>query len=118
MSRGRILSAATGAIILAGCHSLGGPAPALLTSNDAATMARLEAALADAMGQAHVVLGPGDPTQSPNVSVLPQPPGPLEDRSLVLPTRFRLEIEWGRCFVVREDGGVRKRIEGVGCRPA
>jgi hypothetical protein len=81
-------------------------------------MARLEAALADAMGQAHVVLGPGDPTQSPNVSVLPQPPGPLEDRSLVLPTRFRLEIEWGRCFVVREDGGVRKRIEGVGCRPA
>jgi hypothetical protein len=118
MSRALILSAATGAIILAGCHSLGGPAPALLTSNDAAAMARLEAALAEAMGQAKVVLGPGDPTQSPNISVLPQPPGPLEDRSLVLPTRFRLEIEWGQCFVVREDGGVRKRIEGLGCRPA
>ncbi len=118
MSRRLVISVATCAVALAGCQSLGGPAPAVLTSNDPDAIARLKAALAEAMGQAQVELGPGDPTRSPTVSVLPRPPGPLEDRSLALPTIFRLEIEGGECFVVREDGQVRKRIEGAGCKPA
>lgn len=118
MSRAPILHTIVSAVVLGGCQSLAGPAPAVLASNDPAAIERLKAALADAMGQAKVELGPGDPTQSSTVSVLPRPPGPLEDRSLALPTLFRLEIDGGQCFVVRADGGVRKRIEGVGCRPA
>jgi hypothetical protein len=81
-------------------------------------MARLKAALATAMGQAQVELGPGDPTHSSTLSVLPRPPGPPEDRSLALPTIFRLEMDGAACFVVREDSGARTALEGVTCRPA
>lgn len=116
---GRILVfAAIGAAMLTGCQLLGAPVPAVLTSADAETMAKVKAALAAAMGQAHVELGPGDPTRSSTLSVLPRPPGPPEDRSLAMPTIFRLEMEAGACFVVREDRGVRARIDGVTCRPA
>ena len=118
MSTRMLAIAAIGAAALTGCQSLGAPVPAVLTSADADAMARLKAALAAAMGQAHVELGPGDPTKSPTLSVLPRPPGPPEDRSLALPTIFRLEIEGGGCYLVREDGGARTRIEGVACRPA
>jgi hypothetical protein len=106
----------SGVLALAACKSMAGPVPAVLASNDPATMERLKAALAEATGQARVELGPGDPTQTSTLSVLPRPPGPLEDRSLVTPTIFRLEIEGGDCFVVREDGGARARLEGVDCR--
>ena len=81
-------------------------------------MERVKAALAKAMGRAHVELGPGDPTRSPEISVLPRPPGPQEDRSLAKPTIFRLEIEGGSCFVARTDTGARERVEGVECREA
>ncbi len=118
MSRLYLLLGAFGAAALTGCQSLESPVPAVLASADADTMAKLKAALATAMGQAHVELGPGDPTRSSTLSVLPRPPGPPEDRSLAMPTIFRLEIEGGGCFVVREDGGARARIEGVACRPA
>jgi hypothetical protein len=111
----------TGAALAAGaCQLPGQPEakPAVLATADAATMDRLKAALASAMGRAQVELGPGDPTRSPEVSVLPRPPGPQEDRSLAVPTIFRLEMKGDVCFVVRADGGVRERIEGVECRPA
>ncbi|MDP3738892.1 MAG: hypothetical protein Q8R02_15970 [Hyphomonadaceae bacterium] len=92
--------------------------PAVLTQADEAAMGRLRAALAKAMGQAEVQLGPGDPSQTSVVSVLPLPPGPLEDRSLAKPTIFRLEIEGETCVLVREDTGARVTLEGVDCRPA
>ncbi|MFT3724179.1 MAG: hypothetical protein QM773_11380 [Hyphomonadaceae bacterium] len=118
MSGRDLVLGAIGAVALMGCQSLGSPVPAVLASADADTMAKLKTALATAMGQAHVELGPGDPTRSSTLSVLPRPPGPPEDRSLAIPTIFRLEMEAGACFVVREDGGARARIEGVACRPA
>jgi hypothetical protein len=93
-------------------------APAVLTQADDATMGRLKAALAKAMGQAEVQLGPGDPTQSSVVSVLPLPPGPLEDRSLAKPTTFHLVIEDGACLLVRAETGERIKLEGVTCRAA
>lgn len=92
--------------------------PAVLTSSDAAAMDALKAALAKAMGQAKVELGPGDPTQSPVISVLPRQPGMLEDRSLAMPTIFRLTLENGACFLVRESDGARQRVEGVSCKAA
>jgi hypothetical protein len=109
---GRISMAILLAAVLGGaCKSTA--APAVLTQGDEAAMGRLKAALAKAMGQAEVQLGPGDPTQSPVVSVLPLPPGPLEDRSLAKPILFRLTIEGEACLLVREDTGERIALEGV-----
>lgn len=121
MTRPLFLLVLSGAALAAGaCQLPGQPEakPAVLATADAATMDRLKVALARAMGRAQVELGPGDPTRSPEVSVLPRPPGPQEDRSLARPTIFRLEMTGDACFIVREDGGVRERIEGVECRPA
>ncbi len=114
MSRSLLISAAA----LAGCQSMSGPVPAVLSSSDPAAIERLKTALASAMGRAQVELGPGDPTQSPTVSVLPRPVGPPDDRSLSVPTVFRLEMEGGECFAVREENGARTRIDGAQCKPA
>ena len=121
MSRLLLTSILSGAVLAAGaCQSTAQPAakPAVLMKADAATMGRLKAALAKAMGRAQVELGPGDPTKSPEISVLPRPPGPAEDRSLAKPTIFRLEIEGDACFVARADTGTREKIDGVECRAA
>ena len=93
-------------------------APAVLTSADPAAMDRLKAALGKAMGRTKIELGPGDPTQTSVLSVLPLPPGPQEDRSLAKPTIFRLEIEGQTCILVREDTGARIAADGVDCRAA
>lgn len=109
-----VLSAA-----LAGaCQLTSAGVPAVLAHADAAAMVRLKAALATAMGRSPVELGPGDPTQSPVLSVLPLPPGPLEDRSLAKPVIFRLEIQGEACVLVREETGARVTLEGVDCRAA
>src|SRR5262249_25600614 len=100
-----------GALILAGCQTAA--VPAVRDSADPAAMQRLQAALAKSMGRASVQLGPSDLTQSPVISVLPRPPGPLEGNSPAMPTMFRLELVDGACFVVREDGGARERVDGV-----
>jgi len=121
---GRVSAAIFLSAVLAGaCQSTAAVAtPAVLTQADAATMARLKATLAKAMGRSPIELGPGDPTQSSVLSVLPLPPGPLEDRSLAKPTIFRLEIEGKTCMLVREGehgaSGARITLEGVACRAA
>lgn len=104
--------------LLATACQIGPPVPAVLTRADDATMTRLKTTLAQAMGRASVELGPGDPTQSPIISVLPLPPSPLEDRSLARPTTFRLETVNGDCHVVREDTQQLFQLEGVACRKA
>lgn len=112
----RLLASVAAGAALAACQSMA--VPAVLTSADPEAIARLKAALASAMGQAQVELGPGDPTQTSTLSVLPRPPGPPEDRSLAMPTIFRLETENGACFVVREEGGARTQVDGAQCKPA
>jgi hypothetical protein len=106
------------AALLAGACQTAVAAPAVLTHADPATMSRLRATLAQAVGRAQVELGPGDPTQSSVLSVLPPPPGPLEGRSLAKPTIFRLEIEGETCVLVRADTGAHIRLAGVDCRAA
>ena len=105
------------ATLAGACQSTAQPAPAVLTQADDATLARLKAALAKAMGRSPIELGPGDPTQTPVISVLPLPLSPLEDRSLARPTIIRLEIEGQTCVLVREDNGARTVVEGVSCKP-
>ncbi len=114
----RACAAILGFAMFAGCCQSLPAKPAVLTQADEAAMARLRATLAKEMGRSDVQLGPGDPTQSSTLSVLPLPPGPLEDRSLAKPTIFRLEIEGETCLLVREDTGARILLEGVNCRPA
>ncbi len=106
-------------VVLAGaCQSTPMAVPAVLTHADQDAIGRLKAAIAKAMGRSQVELGPGDPTQSSVLSVLPLPAGPLEDRSLAKPTIFRLEIEGETCVLVREDTGARIALDGIGCRAA
>lgn len=115
---GSVGAAIIGFAVFAGCCQSVQASPAVLARADDAAMSRLKAALAKEMGRSPVELGPGDPTQSSVVSVLPLPPGPPEDRSLAMPTIFRLEIEDGACVLVREDTGARIPLEGVECRAA
>jgi hypothetical protein len=104
------------ATVLGACQSVA--VPAVLTTADPPAMERLKAALAKALGRASVELGPGDPTQTPLISVLPPPPGPQEDRSPARPTIFRLEIEGSACVLVREDNAARIPLDGVECKAA
>jgi hypothetical protein len=106
------------AAVFAGCCQSVPASPAVLTQADEAAMGRIKAALAKEMGRSDIQLGPGDPTQTSVLSVLPLPPGPLEDRSLAKPTIFRLEIEGKTCVLVREDTGARIPLDGVDCRAA
>jgi hypothetical protein len=116
--KGRVGATILIAAVFAGCCQSVQATPAVLARADDDAMARLKTALAKEMGRSEIQLGPGDPTQSSTVSVLPLPPGPLEDRSLAKPTIFRLEIESGVCVLVREDTGARISLDGVECRAA
>ncbi len=107
-----ILLAATAAA----CQSMS--VPAVMTRADPPAMESLKAALAKAMGRTPIDLGPGDPTQTSVISVLPLPLSPYEDRSLARPTTFRLELEDGACVLVRENDGARALLDGVQCRAA
>jgi hypothetical protein len=51
------------------------------------------------------------------ISVLPRSPGPQDDRSLAMPTLFRLEVQDTTCSLVREDTGARQALDRVTCRP-
>ena len=106
------------AVLASACQTASAAVPAVLTHADQVSMDRLKSTLAKAVGRSQVELGPGDLTQTSVVSVLPRPPGPLEDRSLAKPTLFRLEIEGGNCALVREDTGARVPLAGVDCRAA
>ena len=115
---GRVCATILMAAVFAGCSQSVQAAPAVLARADDDAMGKVKAALAKEMGRSGIQLGPGDPTQSSTISVLPLPPGPLEDRSLATPTIFRLEIEGGACVLIREDNGARIKLEGVECRAA
>jgi hypothetical protein len=90
--------------------------PAVMTRADPPAMERLKAVLAKEMGRANIELGPGDPAQTSTISVLPLPPGPLDDRSLAKPTIFHLKLEGETCVLIREDTGARIVAGGVECR--
>jgi len=101
----------------AGCQTVEPQRPAVLAAGDAENLSGLRAALARAMNRALVELGPGDPTESPTVSVLPPPLGPHEDRSVALPTAFDLVLRGDACFAVRRDTGEVFELAGVRCAP-
>ncbi len=97
------LVAALSAMFGSGCQTQDTVYPAVLHSTDEASMAKLRAALAEAMGRARVEIGPGDLTQSSTVSVLPPPLGPNETHSTATPTQFDIVMRGDACFLQRRD---------------
>lgn len=117
-ARAKVISAVIG-LALGACQSASRtPAPALLMQGDSLAMERLMTALTAEMQRSRIDLGPSDPTRSPVISVLPLPPGPLEDRSLALPTLFHLEWDGKTCWLIRDETGARHELSGVSCRAA
>jgi len=117
-ARAKVISAVIG-LVLGACQSaLRMPAPALLMQGDSLAMERLMSKLTTEMQRSRIELGPSDPTRSPLISVLPLPPGPLEDRSLALPTLFHLEWDGKTCWLVRDETSARHELVGVSCRAA
>ncbi len=92
--------------------------PAVLSSGDAETLAQVKAVLSDALGRARINFGAGDPTQQPQISVLPPPITPPEQRSLARPEIFDLVLIGELCYAVRRTTGDRFVLEGVSCQPA
>lgn len=106
------------AALSAACQSVSAASPAVLTDDDAQTIAALESALAAALGTAHVELGAGDLTKTSAVTALPRALNPREDRSLARPVAFDLFIEDDRCYAIRRDTQEKVALPGVSCRPA
>lgn len=104
--------------LLCACQSSGAQTPAVLAAADAQTMAAVKSVLAEAMDRAGVELGPGNPTQTSTISVLPPPLSPHEDRSTASPTQFDIVLKGSNCFVIRRDTGEEFELKGVSCRPA
>jgi hypothetical protein len=117
--------AAAGA--LQGCIHASTPQPAVLVEADAKTLNTLRTVLAAALGRGQVVLGPEDLTTTSRFSVLPPPLGPLETRSVAIPTSFVLMTRGGLCFVQgpvenspdgNQPAAQLRLLEGVACRQA
>jgi hypothetical protein len=113
-----VITMVAAAMLAGACQSASPAVPAVLVHADGDTISRLKTQLAKAMGRPQIELGPGDPTQSSRLSVLPPKPGPLEDRSLAKPTIFLIQLEGETCTLIREDTGARIALEGVNCRAA
>lgn len=90
--------------------------PATLMQGDTHALDVLRSVLAKEMGRTSIDLGPSDPTLSPVISVLPIPVGSLDDRSLAMPTIFRIEFDGQSCSLVREGIGARIALRGIKCQ--
>lgn len=90
---------------------------AVLENDAPENLAALRAALGAAVGRAQIDLGPGDPTKSSVVTVLPPPVHPNETHSMARPTQFRMVLKDDACLAVRQDTGEAVMLEGVRCRP-
>jgi hypothetical protein len=98
-----------------GCRYSAYTGLAVLAEDDLHAQSRIRSAIERELGRSPVAFGPSDPDQPSRFAALPPPPGPLEDRSLALPTMFRLELRGDRCGLVREDAGTWIPLEGVRC---
>jgi hypothetical protein len=103
---------------MGGCETNAGRTPAVLPSQNAAAMDEIKTVAARAMNKASVTLGPGDPTQSPTIAVLPPALSAHETRSTAMPTLFDLMIIDGACMLVRREDGAGFALPGVSCVPA
>lgn len=111
----RIVAAVAGALMLGACQTR--MIPAALDPANADNIEKARAAMAEAMGQGRLELGPVDPDAPTEIYVLPPPLGPLETHSVALPERFEVMMQGEACFAVAPETGTAHRLEGVACRP-
>jgi hypothetical protein len=97
------------------CATNGTATTARLTTPNAATIIKVRAVLATAIGRPRFELGPEDLETSSSISVLPPPLGPLETRSLVVPKVFDIKVQNGACILVARDDGKVYSLDGVRC---
>jgi hypothetical protein len=109
------LGSATMSLLNMGCATRVGPHPARLSSTSPQVMARVKAVLATAMGTNRIELGPEDHSRSTSLTVLPPPLGPLETRSLAVPSVFDIVKEGASCALVARTTGRRFPLTGVAC---
>jgi hypothetical protein len=99
------ISIAMIAVLGASCATPSGPLPARLGKTDEATMGRVRAVLAQALGRTRIEMGPENLAVSTSLSVLPLPLGPYDTRSPATPAIFDIVIEQGACKLVARDSG-------------
>ncbi len=109
-------------LLLASCvgaetgASAGERSPAVLEQGED-NLAALKTELSSILGRANITIGADDPFTGSTVSVLPPPPGKLDDRNPSLPIMFDLTIEGGICHLTRRDTGETHALSAVSCRP-
>lgn len=110
------------AITGSACHTTAhaDPVPAILANADDASMRALKSTLAKAMNKSKIELGASDPTQSPNISVLPKsvvglPGGDYANQAL--PTQFDLMMDGRNCYVVKRGTETKIKVDGIVCKP-
>ena len=99
-------------LLLSACQSVAGDGGAHVDMTDPATRSAVTAALSDAVGRAHIELGP---TDGHVLMVLPPKPGPYEGNSPAMPVRFDIEKRGDTCVAVRHDTGKAVVLRGITC---
>ena len=102
-------------LLTGACQTSGATRPATLETADEATLARVKAVAAEAVGRAQIRLGEGDLTETSTLTVLPPPLGPNETSSPAMPAVFDIVTNGEDCFLVSQSTGQSYALDGVGC---
>ena len=105
------------ALGLAGCQTMTAPRPAVLVSDDAASMELLKGAIGEHMGRANIDLGAGDLTAESIISVLPPRVTAMEGNSVAVPKMLQLRVRADDCYIYDEAERRSTRVRDLVCRP-
>lgn len=117
MPRRLAASLAIAALGLAGCQTMTAPRPAVLVSDDAASMALLKDAISEHLGRAKVELGAGDLTAQSMISVLPPRVTAIEGNSVAMPRTLELRVRDTDCYIYDEAERRATMVRDLKCRP-
>jgi hypothetical protein len=83
--------------------------------SDPATRQNVLASLRQALGRERISLGPASDEPTRTITVLLEPLGPLETRSVALPETFDVSRRASVCYLVRRATGQSYRVDGISC---
>lgn len=105
------------ALVLASCSTLGeGERPAVFA--EGTDMDSVKAQLSSALGRGTIELGSSDPTETPQLVVLPPRLAPLETRSTAVPLVLDIVLTAQGCGLKRRDDETLIMLGEVRCKPA
>lgn len=117
MNKTWLISAVGGLLIAASCQNVTAPRPAVLVTQDAASMALIKEAAAQHLGRAKVDIGAGDLTKQSTISVLPPRVTAMEGNSAAMPKTFQLRAREDDCYLFDEAERRATLVRGLACRP-